>query len=219
MAVQPRVDRRFDRSSPVGRYWLAQCEGFRVEGPLKGRVEQVVGSVDSQSAEALVVRTAWGRRDVPVAAVDAVVPAARLIVVDGGAASSREDSRAQAAVDTSRRAIGSLAATAASKGPPIGRLVADAAVGLALFVAAGLVTLARSLRVVAARTALLAAAAAGAGARRVSDLRARRRSARVNRPAVRAHEGRKMSRAAVLGLDRNDHRRPELPHGAKRRRR
>jgi hypothetical protein len=74
MAIKPRTERRFDGSSPVGRYWLAQCEGFHVKGSTSGTVERVVGSVDPQSPEALVVRTAWRRRNVPVTAVDTVVP-------------------------------------------------------------------------------------------------------------------------------------------------
>jgi hypothetical protein len=81
MSIKPQVARRFDRSSAVARYWLTRCEGFRVRGPLKGTVEQVVGSPDLQTAQELVVRTHGRRRHIPVEAVDVVVPAAREIVV------------------------------------------------------------------------------------------------------------------------------------------
>ena len=56
MTVQSQTERRFDGSSPVARYWLAQCEGFRVKGRLSGTVEKVIGSADEQSAETLVVQ-------------------------------------------------------------------------------------------------------------------------------------------------------------------
>src|SRR2546423_13238940 len=82
MTVQARTERRFDRSSPVARYWLAQCEGFRVKGPLNGTVEKVVGAVDQQSAEALVVRTGWRGHNIPRGAVHPGGPARRFIVGD-----------------------------------------------------------------------------------------------------------------------------------------
>lgn len=162
MTVQARTDRRFDRSSPVARYWLAQCEGFRVKGPLNGTVEKVVGAVDEQSAESLVVRTAWRRHNIPVAAVDAVVPAARLIVVDedsGEAAPAQAYDRTRALGAASSRAAGSVTATVADKAPPFARFVRDVALTLALFVAGALVTLARAIGVGAVRFGQLAAIA------------------------------------------------------------
>src|SRR5256885_15742267 len=85
MTVQARTERRFDRSSPVARYWLAQCEGFRVKGPLDGTVEKGVGAVDQQSAKSLVVRTAWRRPNNPSHPVAPVVPPPPLVAVsDGG---------------------------------------------------------------------------------------------------------------------------------------
>jgi hypothetical protein len=108
MAIKPQTARKFDKSSPVARYWLARCEGFRVEGPLRGTVEKVVGSGDLQDAEALVVRTAWRRRSIPVADVGAVVPAARLIVVDDPQtelAPARAQQRARALSDASSAAV------------------------------------------------------------------------------------------------------------------
>lgn len=150
MTVQSRTERRFDRSSPVARYWLAQCEGFRVKGPLNGTVEKVVGSVDQQSAESLVVRTAWRRCHIPVDAVDAVVPAARLIVV--------EDDR-NGLADAGSHAASAVASTVADKAPPLARLVRDVALLLGLYVAAALVTFARAVGVVVLRGAQLAAIA------------------------------------------------------------
>jgi hypothetical protein len=145
ITVQSRTERRFDRSSPVARYWLAQCEGFRVQGPPNGTVEKVVGSVDAQSAESLVVRTAWRRCNVPVAAVDAVVPAARLIVVD-----ERSSEAAQPPLQR-------VAATVADKAPRVARFVRDVVVTAALVVAAALVMFARAARVAVLHAAQLAA--------------------------------------------------------------
>jgi hypothetical protein len=160
MTVHSRTERRFDRASPVARYWLAQCEGFRVEGPPNGTVEKVVGSVDDQSAESLVVRTAWRRCSVPVDAVDVVVPAARLIVVDDrsdeGAQTPLHD-RTRALAEVSTHAAGAVAATVADKTPPLARFVRDVVVTIALLSAAALVALARVVGVVAVRFAQLAA--------------------------------------------------------------
>ena len=162
MTVQSRTERRFDGSSPVGRYWLAQCEGFRVKGPLKGTVEKVVGTVDLQNAESLVVRTAWRRRNIPVDAVDAVVPAARLIVVDDGADEATRRSshhRTRALAEASSHAAGAVAATVADKAPPLARFVRDVVLTLALFVAAALVTLVRAAGLVAVHARQRAAVA------------------------------------------------------------
>ena len=159
MTVQSRSERRFDRSSPVARYWLAQCEGFRVKGPLNGTVEKVVGSADEQSAETLVVRTGWRRRSIPVDAVDAVVPAARLIVVDNGsdeAAHAPAHHRTRAVAEASTHAADAIATTVADKAPPLARFVRDVVLALALLLAAGLATLARGVGTVAVRTAQLA---------------------------------------------------------------
>jgi hypothetical protein len=157
MTVQSRNERRFDRSSPVARYWLAQCEGFRVKGEVNGTVEKVVGSVAEQSAESLVVRTAWRRHHVPVDAVDAVVPAARLIVVDDP---SREVApkrhRTRSLADASSRAAGAVAANVADKAPPVARFVRDAAMMFALIVAAGIIMVLRAVGLVVVRVAQVA---------------------------------------------------------------
>jgi hypothetical protein len=191
MAIKPRTERRFDGTSPVGRYWLAQCEGFHVKGSTSGTVERVVGSVDPQNPEALVVRTAWGRRNVPVTAVDTVVPAARLIVVEGDARSV-----------TAR----TVAAKVARKAPPVAGFALDAVRALVLLAGAALVTLVRILRTVLLRCGQLAVTV---GARLRSHVRARRQAA-IERHASAARaratvsrDGRKISRAAVLRLGRD----------------
>ena len=107
-----------------------------------------MGSVDAQSAESLVVRTAWRRCNVPVAAVDAVVPAARLIVV----VDDRSGEAAQAPLQH-------VAATVADKAPPLARFVRDVAVTAALVVAAALVMFARAARVAVLHAAQLVAIA------------------------------------------------------------
>jgi hypothetical protein len=89
MPIKPQTARTFERTSPVARYWLAQCEGFRVNGAVKGTVEQVVASPDLQSARQLVVRTRGRRRHVSVDTIEAVVPAERLIVVEPPRAAPR----------------------------------------------------------------------------------------------------------------------------------
>jgi len=142
----------------VARYWLAQCEGFRVQGPPNGTVEKVVGSVDAQSAESLVVRTAWRRCNVPVDAVDAVVPAARLIVVEDRSGDATQH-RTRALAEASSHAAGAVAATVAHKTPPLARLVRDFTVTLGLLAVAAIVLLARAAGIVVARAAQLAAIA------------------------------------------------------------
>src|SRR5262249_22968922 len=135
MPIKPQTARRFARSSPVARYWLAHCEGFWVRGPLKRTVEQVVGSPDLQNAQALVVRTRGRRRNIPVEAVDVVVPAAREIVVDGQQvaptpSSAREHSRELASAGS--RAVTVAAATTARVTPRAIRSVADVGKAVAL---------------------------------------------------------------------------------------
>jgi hypothetical protein len=90
---------------------------------MRGTVERVVGTVDPQCVEALVVRGVWRRRSVGVDEVNAVIPAARLIVVDtprgGGAGEApRVGGRAVAAA---------TAGKAGSAARFVGPLVRDAA--------------------------------------------------------------------------------------------
>ncbi len=174
MSIKPQTARRFDRSSAVARYWLANCEGFRVRGPLKGTVEQVVGAPDLQSARALVVRSRGRRRKIPVEAVDVVVPATREIVVDAGqVAPARASAREQ-----SRAVVTAAAATTARVTPRAARSLADLLKAVGVLVAIGAVTVAR---VVVAVVAYTAQGVALGGARLRDDLRARQLAAAERR--------------------------------------
>ena len=170
MGIQPQTARRFDKSSPVARYWLAQCEGFRVKGPLKGTVEQVVGSGDLQDADELIVRTARGRRRVSVESVEVVVPAARLIVVDGRPEPTAAELRTRAVAQASSRATRSATATVARTAPRAAGLAASVVRTLAMLVLGGLLTLGYLLLLVGSAASRFV----GATARRLqSELHAR----------------------------------------------
>jgi hypothetical protein len=83
MAVAMRQSRRFDASSPVTRYWLANCVGFSLAGGGHGTVERVLAEGNLHAPSLLEVRT--GRRNVsriPTSAVIAVVPSEQVLVVD-----------------------------------------------------------------------------------------------------------------------------------------
>jgi hypothetical protein len=83
MAVSLRQSRRFPASSPVTRYWLANCVGFSLAGGGRGTVERVLADDNPHDASLLEVRTGRRRvRRVPTSAVVAVVPSERLLVVD-----------------------------------------------------------------------------------------------------------------------------------------
>jgi hypothetical protein len=73
----------FGRSTHVRTYWLLHSEGFRVKGQVHGVVEAVEG--DPAAARTLVVRRGLlGRRlFLPADAVERVVPAEELLIVDG----------------------------------------------------------------------------------------------------------------------------------------
>jgi hypothetical protein len=168
MGIQLRTERRFDGSSSVGRYWLAQCEGFRVTGPgqMRGTVERVVGTVDPQCAEALVVRGVWRRRSIGVDEVNAVIPAARLIVVDTPA----EEEPAKAPRVDGRAVAAAAAGKAGSAARFVGPLVRDAA-ALALV---ALSTAARFVQYVAVQSGRFVV---GTSAAVRADVRARRQLA------------------------------------------
>ena len=83
MPVSLRQSRRFDASSPVTRYWLANCVGFSLSGGGHGTVERVVADFNPYDPSMLEVRTSRHRvRRVPTSAVIAVVPQDQLLVVD-----------------------------------------------------------------------------------------------------------------------------------------
>jgi hypothetical protein len=75
--------RSFDRSSPVHAYWLARCEGFEVRSGKEYGVVEDVALDSTNQALYLVVRFGLGRRrEVPPSAVETVVPAEELLVVE-----------------------------------------------------------------------------------------------------------------------------------------
>ena len=83
MAVALRQSRRFDASSPVTRYWLANCVGFTLAGGGRGKVERILADGDPHDPSHLEVRTGHRHvRRVPTSAVVAVVPQEKLLVVD-----------------------------------------------------------------------------------------------------------------------------------------
>ena len=74
---------RFEGEGPVGRYWLANCEGFSVKGDARGVVKELIHDSDSLVPTRLVVRTRSRRRMIVSAdAVTSVVPANRVLVIE-----------------------------------------------------------------------------------------------------------------------------------------
>ena len=83
MAVALRQSRRFDASSPVARYWLANCVGFTLAGGGHGTVERIFADANPHDPSHLQVRTGYRHvRQLPTSAVIAVVPQERLLIVD-----------------------------------------------------------------------------------------------------------------------------------------
>jgi hypothetical protein len=82
MTVALRQSPRFDASSPVTRYWLANCVGFSLAGGGRGTVERILADFDPNDPSLLEVRTGRRLRRVPTSAVIAVVPAEQVLVVD-----------------------------------------------------------------------------------------------------------------------------------------
>jgi hypothetical protein len=83
MAVALRQSKRFAASSPVTRYWLANCVGFSLAGGGRGTVERILADDDPHDPSVLEVRTGRRRvRQVPTSAVIAVVPSEQLLVVE-----------------------------------------------------------------------------------------------------------------------------------------
>jgi hypothetical protein len=75
--------RSFDRSSPVHAYWLSRCEGFEVRAGREYGVVEDVALDSTNQALYLVVRFGRARRrEVPPSAVETVVPAEELLVVE-----------------------------------------------------------------------------------------------------------------------------------------
>ena len=85
MAIALRQSRQFPASSPVTRYWLANCVGFSLAGGGRGTVERVFTEDDPHVPAALEVRIGRRRRrHVPTSAVVAVVPSERVLLVSHG---------------------------------------------------------------------------------------------------------------------------------------
>jgi hypothetical protein len=82
MAVALRQSRRFDASSPVTRYWLANCVGFTLAGGGRGTVERILADFSPHDPSMLEVRTGRRVRRIPTSAVIAVVPSEQVLVVD-----------------------------------------------------------------------------------------------------------------------------------------
>src|SRR5215467_9621406 len=83
MAVALRQSRRFDASSPVMRYWLANCVGFSLSGGGRGTVERVLADINLHDPSMLEVRTGHrGIRQIPTSAIIAVVPQDKVLVVE-----------------------------------------------------------------------------------------------------------------------------------------
>jgi hypothetical protein len=73
----------FDRSSPVLAYWLANCEGFRVRSNGRTGVVKAVELGPSGRVRELVVGFGLGRKvAIPPEAVEAVVPAREVLVLE-----------------------------------------------------------------------------------------------------------------------------------------
>jgi hypothetical protein len=84
MAVALRQSRRFDSSSPVTRYWIANCVGFSLSGGGRGRVERILTDGNPYDPSVLEVRTSHRRvRRVPTSAVIACIPQEQMLVVGG----------------------------------------------------------------------------------------------------------------------------------------
>lgn len=78
-----RQSRRFDASSPVTRYWLANCVGFSLAGGGHGTVERILAEGSLHAPSLLEVRTSRRQvRRIPTSAVIAVVPSEQVLVLD-----------------------------------------------------------------------------------------------------------------------------------------
>jgi hypothetical protein len=83
MAVALRQSKRFPASSPVTRYWLANCVGFSLTGGGRGTVERILADDDLYDPSVLEVRVSRRRvRRVPTSAVIAVIPQDEVLIVD-----------------------------------------------------------------------------------------------------------------------------------------
>jgi hypothetical protein len=85
-----RSSARRERTQPLDReYWLAHCEGYRLESPggRVGLVEEVRGGEQGGTRSLAVLAGMRGQRRlvIPISEVDDIVPHARRIVLRPGA--------------------------------------------------------------------------------------------------------------------------------------
>ena len=115
----------FDRSSPVLAYWLANCEGFRVRRDGRTGVVKAVELGPGGRVEELVVGFGLGRRmTIPPEAVEAVVPAREVLVLEQSDESQRPARLAPAArrsADAARTGLGAGGHAAKRTGASAGR--------------------------------------------------------------------------------------------------
>jgi mRNA-degrading endonuclease toxin of MazEF toxin-antitoxin module len=83
MTVVSTRAKRFSDSSPVTRYWLANCAGFEVAGGVHGTVERAITNGTSHVPFQLEIRNGKKVRRLPVDAVTELVPEERVLVVRG----------------------------------------------------------------------------------------------------------------------------------------
>ena len=139
---------RFEGTDPVARYWLANCEGFTVEGAARGVVEEMQRDDDPHVTARLVVRTRGGRRKiVEAASIATVVPANRVLVVE-------RKRRPRPQLPHVRIPVAATAATLAkplaAARPPVVAALRDIGDGLAELAAPAVATVAHSLDLFAA---------------------------------------------------------------------
>jgi hypothetical protein len=206
MTVQLREKRHFDRSSPVLQYWLANCEGFRIAGAAGGRVEELVAEIDARRPDELVVRGRLGlKRVVPTRAVEAIVPAEKLLILDT-AALGRKTARARrqrslAATQGAAVASGRLLRRAAVHvRPRVGRVV-DAALVAAEALSLLALRAMRAALVLVLRGTIALGQAVERGRRRAQERRVAGASPQLvrhrARASTRAHAAGRRTRDAV----------------------
>ena len=146
---------RFEGTDPVARYWLANCEGFAVEGAARGVVEELQRDEDPHVTARLVVRTRGGRRKiVQAAAIASVVPADRVLVVERERRPRPQLPNVRIPVAGTAAALGAgaraVAKPVAAARPPATAALRDVGAGLAELAAPAVAAVAHSLGLFAA---------------------------------------------------------------------
>ncbi len=139
---------RFEGTDPVARYWLANCEGFAVEGAARGIVEELQRDGDPHVTARLVVRTRAGRRKiVHAASIASVVPAERVLVVERRRRPRRQLPHVRIPVAGTAALV---ARPLAAARPPAAAALRDIGMGLAELAAPAVATVAHSFDLFAA---------------------------------------------------------------------